>query len=72
VNECSVTVTDHVEILPRPLCAVDLVVKLLRHNVFRVDVVQMRQVHCAAHAATVGVESMTGFYVQLGTLQYGT
>lgn len=38
--------TYRVEILPRPLCAVDLEVQLFRHDPFRVEVVQMCEVDC--------------------------
>jgi len=37
--------SDRIEILPRPLGTVDLVVQLLGHDVFGVNVVEMCQVH---------------------------
>lgn len=37
----------HVQVSPRPLGAIHLVVKLLCHDAFSISIVQMSQIHCA-------------------------
>ena len=43
---CLLVCTYCVEVLPGPLCAINLLIQLLSHDMLSISIVQVGQVHC--------------------------